>query len=133
MLIVAECFNAWCLRGNKIIISTGYLVFCRKEGQVAAILGHEMAHHISPHLAEDHSYEKQTDCPSSQLLDIDNLTNKDIRSCKHEYGAEHNILILISGGWVPPPGLYRFHGADCAGRGSVYGRMDTRHNSPICK
>lgn len=58
---------AWCLPGNRALISTGYLVFCRNEEQVPAVLGHEIGHRISRHLGEDRSYKNMQTIPRADF------------------------------------------------------------------
>jgi predicted Zn-dependent protease len=47
-----EQINAFCLPGGKIIVFTGILAAARNDDQVAAVLGHEMAHALAHHANE---------------------------------------------------------------------------------
>ncbi len=44
--------NAYCLPGGKIVVFTGLLDVARTDGQLAAVVGHEVAHAIAEHGAE---------------------------------------------------------------------------------
>ena len=44
--------NAFCLPGGKMIVYTGILAIAQNDDQVAAVLGHEMAHALAHHASE---------------------------------------------------------------------------------
>jgi predicted Zn-dependent protease len=47
-----EQINAFCLPGGKMIVFTGILAVARNDDQVAAVLGHEIAHALAHHANE---------------------------------------------------------------------------------
>lgn len=44
--------SAFVLPGGKVFISTGMINYCKNDDEIAAILGHELAHNIAHHSAE---------------------------------------------------------------------------------
>ena len=44
--------NAFCLPGGKMIVYTGILAIAQNDDQVAAVLGHEIAHALAHHASE---------------------------------------------------------------------------------
>lgn len=44
--------NAFCLPGGKIVVFTGLLEHFRKDEEIATIIGHEVAHAVARHAAE---------------------------------------------------------------------------------
>jgi predicted Zn-dependent protease len=45
-------FNAFCLPGGKIAVYTGVLQFVQSDAELAAVIGHEVAHALARHSAE---------------------------------------------------------------------------------
>lgn len=58
--------NAWALPGGKIAINIGLLALLENEAELAAILGHEIAHAAARHTAE--RWERYTVKPSLDLM-----------------------------------------------------------------
>ena len=44
--------NAWCMPGGKIVVYEGLLPVTQDEGSLAIVLGHEIAHAVAKHSAE---------------------------------------------------------------------------------
>lgn len=51
-LIESEQLNAWCMPGGKVAFYTGILPVCQGESGVAVVMGHEVAHALAGHSAE---------------------------------------------------------------------------------
>lgn len=51
-VIRSDMANAFVLPNNHIFVMTGLFKFARTEDELAAVLGHEMAHNISRHIGE---------------------------------------------------------------------------------
>jgi predicted Zn-dependent protease len=51
-LVKSEMANAFVLPNNHIFVMTGLFRFARDEDELAAVLGHEMAHNLARHVGE---------------------------------------------------------------------------------
>ncbi len=51
-LVADKQVNAWCMPGGKIVVYEGLLPVTQDEGSLAIVLGHEIAHAIAKHSAE---------------------------------------------------------------------------------
>ena len=51
-LIKSDQLNAWCMPGGKVAFYTGILPVCKNETGVAVVMGHEVAHALAGHSAE---------------------------------------------------------------------------------
>ena len=51
-LIESDQINAWCMPGGKVAFYTGILPVCQDETGVAVVMGHEVAHALAGHSAE---------------------------------------------------------------------------------
>ena len=51
-LIQSEQLNAWCMPGGKVAFYSGILPICQNEAGVAVVMGHEVAHALAGHSAE---------------------------------------------------------------------------------
>lgn len=51
-LIQSDQLNAWCMPGGKVAFYTGILPVCKGESGVAVVMGHEVAHALAGHSAE---------------------------------------------------------------------------------
>lgn len=51
-LIQSDQLNAWCMPGGKVAFYTGILPVCQDDGGVAVVMGHEVAHALAGHSAE---------------------------------------------------------------------------------
>lgn len=51
-LIKNDQVNAWCMPGGKVAFYTGILPICKGENGIAVVMGHEVAHALAGHSAE---------------------------------------------------------------------------------
>lgn len=51
-LIKNDAVNAWCMPGGKVAFYSGILPVCKDETGVAVVMGHEVAHALAGHSAE---------------------------------------------------------------------------------
>ncbi len=51
-LVQSKEANAWCLPGGKIVVYEGLLPYTKNETALAIVLGHEIAHAVAKHSAE---------------------------------------------------------------------------------
>ena len=51
-LVADKQVNAWCMPGGKIVVYEGLLPVTQDEGSLAIVLGHEIAHAVAKHSAE---------------------------------------------------------------------------------
>lgn len=51
-LIKNDAVNAWCMPGGKVAFYSGILPVCKNETGVAVVMGHEVAHALAGHSAE---------------------------------------------------------------------------------
>lgn len=51
-LVQDPSVNAWCMPGGKIVVYEGLLPVTQNEGSLAIVLGHEIAHAVARHSAE---------------------------------------------------------------------------------
>ena len=75
--------------GGIIVINEGLVDFCRNEDELAAVIGHEIAHDTCRHLAERHS----RNALAVSLIQM---------ASQPDYGSV-NILVEISGGSTASP------------------------------
>ncbi len=54
-LVQDQQVNAWCMPGGKIVVYEGLLPVTRDESSLAIVLGHEIAHAVAKHSAEQMS------------------------------------------------------------------------------
>jgi predicted Zn-dependent protease len=54
-LVQGNQVNAWCMPGGKIVVYEGLLPVTRDEASLAIVLGHEIAHAVAKHSAEQMS------------------------------------------------------------------------------
>ncbi len=54
-LVQDQSVNAWCMPGGKIVVYEGLLPVTQDEASLAIVLGHEIAHAVARHSAEQYS------------------------------------------------------------------------------
>jgi len=113
--------NAFCLPGGKIAFYTGILSEMRNEAQVAAVMGHEVAHATARHAGQRMTLqfgEQLTFAALNQLIQMDSSTGKTLLfqalgigaavgaslpfSRSHEAEADHiGIIYMSMAGYEP--------------------------------
>ena len=66
-LVENNTFNAFCMPGGKIVVYTGLLPYCQSDDELAAIIGHEVAHAVAKHAAEKLSQQKKAQIGAQAL------------------------------------------------------------------
>ncbi|GKY96924.1 hypothetical protein MPSEU_000651300 [Mayamaea pseudoterrestris] len=51
-VVQSDMANAFCLPGNHVFVMTGLFQYARTEDELAAVLGHEIAHNLARHAGE---------------------------------------------------------------------------------
>lgn len=115
-LVADRTVNAWCMPGGKIVVFEGLLPYTQDEASLAIVLGHEIAHAVARHSAEQMSKELRNyygvqllgkvldmsgvDHGVSQLAQIVAQKGLQFRSLKysrdHESEADHMGLIFAA-------------------------------------
>lgn len=56
-LVDKDQVNAWCMPGGKVVFYTGILPVCKDDDGIAVVMGHEVAHAVARHGAEQMSQQ----------------------------------------------------------------------------
>ena len=142
-LVADPQVNAFCMPGGKIVVYEGILPVTQTEAALAVVLGHEIAHAVAKHSAEQNSKQQwqqigmavgqvgmqaagvSTDLSnlalqgSSTVLGLTNLAY----SRKHELEADHVGLILAAMAGYDPrvaPAFWQRMSAQSGGGGSDF-------------
>ncbi|MCF7791974.1 MAG: M48 family metallopeptidase [Victivallales bacterium] len=121
LVIQSSQANAFCLPGGKIAVYSGLFKVLDNEGELAAIVGHEIAHALARHAGERMSQKYAAQVASLTLNEI--LVQQDIPvpvpwksifgiatnygiilpySRTHEYEADHiGMILMAKGGYNP--------------------------------
>lgn len=73
-LVRSKDVNAFCMPGGKIVVYEGILPYTRDETCLAIVLGHEIAHAVAKHSAEQISKQQQQHVATSVLGTVINYT-----------------------------------------------------------
>ena len=85
--------NAFCMPGGKIVVYEGLLPYTQNEASLAIVLGHEIAHAVAKHSAEQMSKQiRQQSAIASQGFSFANLKY----SRNNESEADHMGLIFAA-------------------------------------
>ena len=76
IVIDSPIANAFCLPGGKIAVYSGFFDVLKNDGELAAVIGHEIAHAIARHAGERISFQYATQVSGETLNQI--LTQQDI-------------------------------------------------------
>lgn len=91
--------NAFALPGNKIGVYTGLLKYAQNQHQLAAVIGHEVAHVIARHGSERVSNQMATQAGlsiASILLGTQGNDNNDLIMAGIGLGAQYGVLLPFS-------------------------------------
>lgn len=120
-LIESEEKNAFCLPGGKIAFYTGILKVMENEAQLAAVMGHELAHAIARHAGQRITLqfgEQLTFAALAEFMDAESSTGKTLLlqalglgaavgatlpfSRSHEEEADHiGLIFMAQAGYDP--------------------------------
>ena len=88
--------NAWCLPGGKMAVYTGMINFVTNDDQLAAVMGHEIAHAVARHGTERLS---QTQAAQVVLAATDGkLNDREMRMAESAFGLGVALSGLLPGG-----------------------------------
>lgn len=88
-LIQSKDINAWCMPGGKVAVYTGILPVTQDDAGLATVLGHEIAHAIAGHSAEQMSSGALAQVGTSV---VGGITGSDVLGQLSGVGAE---LVLL--------------------------------------
>lgn len=116
--VEAGAINAFALPGGHVFVFTGMLAFLRSEAELAAILGHEMAHVDLRHCVERYQYElalrKVGAGQLGQLAEVARrLLTLGYRQYQELEADAQGVRMTAEAGYDPAggPGLFRRLGA----------------------
>ncbi len=114
-LVQSDQVNAFCMPGGKIVVYEGIMPYTSTDDELAAILGHEVAHAVAKHSNERMSTQLMTEYGSAILGTAISGTSSAVQtvantvyglgaqygvmlpySRKHEYEADHMGLIFMA-------------------------------------
>lgn len=114
-LVKSNDVNAFCMPGGKIVVYEGILPYTSTDAELAAIMGHEVAHAVAKHSNERMSQQLMTEYGASILGTALSGTSTAVQgvastvyglgaqygvtlpySRKHEYEADHMGLIFMA-------------------------------------
>ena len=120
-VIESPMANAFCLPGGKIAVYSGFFKILSNDGELAAVVGHEIAHAIARHAGERMSQQNAAQISSEALSQV--LNQQDIPvpipwmevfgiasnygvilpySRTQEYESDHiGMILMAKGGYNP--------------------------------
>jgi beta-barrel assembly-enhancing protease len=111
--VEAGAINAFALPGGQVFLFTGMLAFLRTEAELAAILGHEMAHVDLRHCIERYQYElalrKVGAGPLGQLAEVARrLLTVGYRQYQELEADAQGVRMVAEAGYDPAAGIAVF-------------------------
>jgi predicted Zn-dependent protease len=111
--VQAGAINAFALPGGQVFLFTGMLAFLRTEAELAAILGHEMAHVDLRHCIERYQYEltlrKVGAGPLGQLAEVARrLLTVGYRQYQELEADAQGVRMVAEAGYDPAAGTAVF-------------------------
>ncbi len=118
-VVESKEINAWCLPGGKIVFYTGIMKLFDNEAEIAAVMGHEIAHAVLRHGGERMSQglviqalgtmlESMTETSQNRalyMLAFGGISNVGVLlpfSRKHEYEADRTgTMLMAKSGYDP--------------------------------
>lgn len=114
-LVQSTDVNAFCMPGGKIVVYEGIMKYISSDDELAAIMGHEVAHAVAKHSNERMSQQLMTEYGAAALGTAISGTSSAVQSIastvyglgsqygvmlpysrKHEYEADHMGLIFMA-------------------------------------
>jgi predicted Zn-dependent protease len=56
-MVDTTTINAWAMPGGRLVVTTGMMAFLQSEAELAAVLGHEIAHVDARHCIDRYEYQ----------------------------------------------------------------------------
>lgn len=111
VVIHSPAINAFAMPGGHVAVTTGLLDFAQSEAELAAVLGHEIAHVDMRHCIERYQYRMQLqkigleNSPVNALLDINQWLMVSAYTKYQEIEAdEQGVRLSIQAGYDPEGG-----------------------------
>ncbi len=94
-VIQEDTVNAWCMPGGKIVVYTGIIDALKlTDGELAAIMGHEISHALKEHSREQSSKQVLADIGVSVVSEIAGLG--DLGSLALALGVQYGLTLPFS-------------------------------------
>lgn len=94
-VITDSTINAWCMPGGKIVVYTGIINSLNlTDGELAAVMGHEISHALKEHSREQASREVLTQLGISAISSVANIG--DLGTAALALGAQYGLTLPFS-------------------------------------
>ena len=114
----SEQANAFCLPGGKVAVYTGIFKYMANDAELAAVIGHEVAHAVARHGGERISHEQARQVGQAVLAEMTDAQYRQLAvtvyggattvgvmlpySRTHEYEADHiGLIYMAKAGYDP--------------------------------
>ncbi len=94
-VIEEDTLNAFCLPGGKVFFYTGILKVMKNDDQIAAVMGHEVAHALARHGGERLSMEMISDTGAEILAEALEIPEEYEEVYAGAYGIISNVGVLL--------------------------------------
>lgn len=94
-VIEEEVANAFCLPGGKVFFYTGILKIMENDDQIAAVMGHEVAHALARHGGERLSMEMISDTGAAILAEALEIPDEYEEVYAGAYGIISSVGVLL--------------------------------------
>ncbi len=147
-LVQSNDVNAFCMPGGKIVVYEGILPYTSTDDELAAIMGHEVAHAVAKHSNERMSQQLMTEYGAAILGTAISGTSSAVQniagtvyglgaqygvmlpySRKHEYEADHMGLIFMAIAGYNPEAAISFWQKMAQGKGAGIPEFMSTHPS----
>jgi predicted Zn-dependent protease len=146
--VQSEDVNAFCMPGGKIVVYEGILPYMSSDEELAAVLGHEVAHAVAKHANERMSQQMLTEAGGSIVAGAVGQKSATIQSLagtvyglgtqfgvmlpfsrKHEYEADRMGLIFMAMAGYNPRSAVSFWQKMAAGKSGSTPEIMSTHPS----